>query len=1093
MHSRKLVLLSVLVIFFLSISVINAADINDSKIADNNILPEDHDANDIKALETDDKIDKNINYENTRNLKESDKKTAEISMKSDNVSYGNNLILNANISDTNNKKISEGQYYIYLNGNLVKSSNLTGGIVYNNFGVLNSGTYKINLLFKSSNYNSVSKSIYAKVSKNNAKLTVNAPVVYYGDNLEVFANITNSNNQKVTGGHVYVYIDGNLHKSVNINSGTISDNFGKLNVSSHKINILYKSPNYNSVSKTVTGVINKVNATISLKSNSVNYGDELIVKANITNSSNKLLTDGTVNIYANGNLKESFNITQGSISKSLGKLPVGTYKINLLYKSKNYNSVSKSVIVTVNKSNAKINVQANTVNYGDELIVKANITDSNNKLVDNGQIYIYNNGNLKESFNISYGEISQSLGKLDAGTQIINVLYKSNSYNSISKTVKTSVKKVTPVISIYADNTNYGDKNNLSVNVSYANHYVNEGNITVFIDGNIYYQKNYSGPIEIPLNPATVGKHKINVLYQSSNYNSVSKTIVISVDKAAAYLETQNKIITDTENAYVTANIKDKNGRPVTEGNLTISVNGIQKTIVSNKNGSVSYNLGKLPTNIYKIMLNFTSNHYNSVTKSATIHVKNYHVYMNSQKGYINENIYVPIDVRDELNNTVNGGEVSLYLNNTKYATNNIVNGNTKITLSGLKQGTYILTATYKLNNYTTTSKTALTVNPKNSYNLRFIHGTLIQQSLNTRIRGLINNTNSANTINSGYMKFYINDKYIDSENTRYNLSSVSLKEMYTPGNYTFRVEYYDSNNNFITADSQILEMKTIWKQETQETFLAINTNLVDSQTITTTKKDVYFVMDRTAGPTDYNPNDMKIMNNIASQLKANGFNVKEVNNGPGETYETAKRMYYNNVKNSILFILCNGVDANVIREYLIGNDYRLTAVRNRGNDVVMGWFFGAGDIINPNGEYYHWLPKAWDDNYSNKGGMSHPRSVMEKDGIKFTYEKIDITGDATADAFIKLYGGKVTQKVSQNSTITLKTNIYHTNSNLKTNGNLVFYLNNEIIKNTTINTNQYTFTYKLSQPKGTYNLKVEYYSNNQLITKTNGRYITIY
>ena len=331
MHSRKLVLLSVLVIFFLSISVINAADINDSKIADNNILPEDHDANDIKALETDDKIDKNINYENTRNLKESDKKTAEISMKSDNVSYGNNLILNANISDTNNKNISEGQYYIYLNGNLVKSSNLTGGIVYNNFGVLNSGTYKINLLFKSPNYNSVSKSIYAKVSKNNAKLTVNAPVVYYGNNLEVFANITNSNNQKVTGGHVYVYIDGNLHKSVNINSGTITDNFGKLNVSSHKINILYKSPNYNSVSKTVTGVINKVNATISLKSNSVNYGDELIVKANITNSSNKLLTDGTVNIYANGNLKESFNITQGSISKSLGKLPVGTYKINLLY------------------------------------------------------------------------------------------------------------------------------------------------------------------------------------------------------------------------------------------------------------------------------------------------------------------------------------------------------------------------------------------------------------------------------------------------------------------------------------------------------------------------------------------------------------------------------------------------------------------------------------------------------------------------------------------------------------------------------------------------------------------------------------------
>ncbi|MBE6494055.1 MAG: hypothetical protein E7Z84_05565, partial [Methanosphaera stadtmanae] len=957
MHSRRFVLLSFLVFFFLTISVVNATDNN--TIVKDNVLLEDNNINDVSALETDDKIDKNINYENTNNLKESDKKTAKITMKTDNVTYENNVILNANITDTNNKKVSEGQYYIYLNGNLVKSSNLTNGVVYNNFGVLNCGTYKINLLFKSPYYNSVSKSIYTTVTKENAKLTVNAPAVYYGDNLEVFANITNSKNQKVIGGHVYVYIDGKLHKSVPISSGSISDNFGKLNVSSHKINILYKSPNYNSVSKTVTGVIKKVNATISLESNSVNYGDELIVKANITNSSNKLLTEGTVNIYANGNLKQSFNITSGLVSQSLGKLTVGTYKINLLYRSKNYNSVSKSVIVKVNKSNAKINVQADSVNYGDELIVKANITDSENKLADKGQVYIYHNGKLKESFNISSGQTSRSLGKLNTGIQTINLLYKSDIYKSISQTVKTSVQKVKPTITLSADNTNYGDKNNVSVNVTYTNNYVNEGNITVFIDGHIYYQNNYTGFVEIPINSGTVGKHIINVLYQASNYNSVSKSIIILVSKATANLESQNKIITDTENAYVTANIKDKNGQLITDGNLIISLNGIQKTTISNI-GSVSYNLGKLPTGTYNIMLSFTSDQYNNVTKSTTIQVKNYHVYMTSQKGYINENINVPVDVRDELNNTVNSGEVSLYLNNTKYATNNVSNGNTQFTLSNLKQGTYILTAVYKLNNYTTTTKSALTVNPKNSYNLRIIHGTLIQQGLNTRIRGLLNNTNSANTVNSGYMKFYINDKYIASENTKDNLSSISLKEIYTPGNYTFRVEYYDSNNNFITADSEILEMKIIGEQIKQETFIAINTNLIDSQTITTTKKDVYFVMDRTTSTTNYSPNDMKIMNNIASQLKANGFNVKEVNNGPGETYETAKRMYYNNVKNSILLILCNGVDANVIREYVKGNDYRLTTVRNRGNDIVMGWFFGAGDIFNTNGEYYHWLPKAW-------------------------------------------------------------------------------------------------------------------------------------
>ena len=260
-------------------------------------------------------------------------------------------------------------------------------------------------------------------------------------------------------------------------------------------------------------------------------------------------------------------------------------------------------------------------------------------------------------------------------------------------------------------------------------------------------------------------------------------------------------------------------------------------------------------------------------------------------------------------------------------------------------------------------------------------------------------------------------------------------------------------------------------------------TDLVNNSMITSTKKDVYFAMDRTTAATyDYSPNDMKIMNGIAYNLRMNGFNVKTVRNGPGETYKTAKYMYDQKIKNSICFILCNGVDANVIREYLKGNDGYLTAVRNRGNDIVMGWFYGAGNFYDPGGEY----------NYSGKGGISYPRRTMENDGIKIVYEHDDLTGADVAKSFVKLYGGKVTTSVSKGATVSLKTSLYNTSGTKITAGNIVYSLNGKIIKNVTVNSNTYTFKYTMPKISGTYNLKATYYSDNKLVCQTGDRYIKI-
>ena len=156
-----------------------------------------------------------------------------------------------------------------------------------------------------------------------------------------------------------------------------------------------------------------------------------------------------------------------------------------------------------------------------------------------------------------------------------------------------------------------------------------------------------------------------------------------------------------------------------------------------------------------------------------------------------------------------------------------------------------------------------------------------------------------------------------------------------------------------------------------------------------------------------------------------------------------------------------------------------------------MGWFHGAGDIYNPDGEYYYWLPKAWDDNYSSWGGMSNPRKTAEKDGIKIIYEKNDLIGNKIAESFVKLYGGNFTEVVAKNTKLSLKTNLYTTN-NQKISGNIVYTLNGKVIKNVTTTTDSYTFNYVMPNVSGTYNLKVSYYANNKLVCTTGDRYIKV-
>ena len=712
--------------------------------------------------------------------------------------------------------------------------------------------------------------------------------------------------------------------------------------------------------------------------------------------------------------------------------------------------------------------------------IKINITYSqftHNTAKTGGAIYAYNHTilNIKYSTFKSNNQSAIYIKTDQAGNNIYNSTFTKNSatYGGAIRNAhtNTSIKKNT----FHENSATYGSTlHNFKGNIILNYNILTDNNKDIYNKGNINADYNWWG--------------KNNIKLSRIINTKVNKWLYLRIQHKYRYL--MNSSINTTISVY---NIFD--GKEITPISRSTNIPDYHMKIIMKKDGKIkNYNSNsgycKLTNKFNKEgNVNFIVKAPHTITSNTlNIHAtETAHLFMKSLQKNNADTATLEINVTDNLNNTIRDGSLKIYLNNKKIQT---VNASCKkIKISKHDIGVYDLKVVFGAPNYHSVSKNVkLTVNPKSDYTMRIVNNPALFTEKRGTLRTIIRNNNKQ-TVNTGLVKFYLNDKHVGTSEVKNNLSTLKINMPPKEGNYSVKMKYY-LNNKFIIACADIFTVNKPEAQIKQETFITLAGDLISNSKITSNKKDVYFAMDRTTASYNYSPNDMKIMNNIAYNLRSNGFNVKTVKNGPGETYETARYMYKNNVRNSICFVLCNGVDANVIREYLKGYDNLLTTVRNRGNDIVLGWFHGAGDIYNPDGEYYYWLEKAWDDNYSRWGGISNPRKTMEKDGIKIVFERYDMKGDSVAQSFIQLYGGKITHDIPKNSTICLKTNIYNIN-NQNMRGNIVYTLNDKLIKNVSVEGKEYTFKYTMPNNEGTSNIKATYYFNNKMLCSTN-RYVKV-
>lgn len=341
MLKSKILIISTVILFILSISAVNAENVTSSMVNDtvnnefhvidgkyleynnsengknlndtSNVL---YDGKNEEFLENKNSNDAIFKYggDNTGVSKEKPKMNV---IAEDSIIFGENLTVKVELPKDANPSwvlmsVGEIYYYVKIDDEGVSLWNMTGlkaGIQYIKIGYRGNNKYEAVEVFHTVN-----------VIKANPNLNVFIKDVNYGENLTIYATLNGVNNTNLTG-NVIVTINNKNYSVVVIN--------GKGNVSADKLPAgLYNfsatwagNDNYNGTNISGGFKINKINSTIAINVEDIKVGENATIIVNLD-------SDATGNVTITlDNQNYTVAINEGQTIKVIGGLKAGTYDV----------------------------------------------------------------------------------------------------------------------------------------------------------------------------------------------------------------------------------------------------------------------------------------------------------------------------------------------------------------------------------------------------------------------------------------------------------------------------------------------------------------------------------------------------------------------------------------------------------------------------------------------------------------------------------------------------------------------------------------------------------------------------------------------
>ena len=281
-----------------------------------------------------------------------------------------------------------------------------------------------------------------------AQLILNVSNITYGEIVKISSNVVDEKYVPLNDGILSVIINGETY-SANVTNGTATVEIPNLDVGNYNVYVKYLG-NERVLISPVTFTVSKQDAMISAKNKAyvINYGGKYSIV--LKDANGNVIAGKKVSFKLNGkNLGSVATNAKGvatvSLSAKLLKtLKSGKKNLVIQFADSNYNTVSKTVKITINKEKTKVLAKNKIFKQAKKVKKYAVILkNSKNKAIKKVYVTLKVKGKLYKAKTNSKGKATFNLKKLTInGKHTAVIKFKGNTfYKPTTKKVKITVKK----------------------------------------------------------------------------------------------------------------------------------------------------------------------------------------------------------------------------------------------------------------------------------------------------------------------------------------------------------------------------------------------------------------------------------------------------------------------------------------------------------------------------------------------------------------------------------------------------------------------------------------------------------------------------
>ncbi len=360
------------------------------------------------------------------------------------------------------------------------------------------------------------------------------------------------------------------------------------------------SVNYNDFTTTKSFEFLKSNPIISLATEEVMVGDDVVIKVNLPSDCEGNLT---VNV---GNISKTNSVSSSVFTFS--DLKAGNYNITVIYSGdKKYVSKNLTAGVNVDKYESTTLLNISEVNVGEDVLLTIRTTDSST-----GTITLTIN-NSTQTLTLNNSKASYTIKNIKRGDYRITAVYSGDEkYLSSQESKFIEVDNLNATMNITAQDIVYGETEIIKITLSDDA----TGEVTVTVDGVTNTSRLVNGKAELSFSNLNAGFKNITVFYSGDDtYFNITGFSNFTIDKADLTFNISSTDIKIGKVAEITIQVAPRTSGTFIIGNdiLTIPMSGL-----------VTYGIADLEIGEYTYTAVYNGNNYKTVSNSTSFVVTEY-------------------------------------------------------------------------------------------------------------------------------------------------------------------------------------------------------------------------------------------------------------------------------------------------------------------------------------------------------------------------------------------------------------------------------------------------------------------------------------